>query len=98
MKWQVCAGDPSTIWQRSDDCRGRCRNVALGVLAARAFIEDKIYSTLWQSMVQWIISQQDLMPGQEIAIRPDRATFLSGDRATASVLIREPEKWNLAVR
>ncbi len=56
--------------------------------------KDKIYPTLWQSLVQWIISQQDMMPGQEVAIRPDRATFLSGDRASCSVTLRNPAKWN----
>ncbi len=55
--------------------------------------KDKIYPTLWQSMVQWIISQQDMMPGQEIAVRADRATFLSGDRASASVTLRNPVQW-----
>lgn len=55
--------------------------------------KDKIYPTLWQSMVQWIISQQDMMPGQEVAIRADRATFLSGDRASASITVRNPNQW-----
>ncbi|MEZ6138118.1 MAG: hypothetical protein R3C53_24810 [Pirellulaceae bacterium] len=55
--------------------------------------KDKIYPTLWQSMIQWIISQQDVMPGQEVAVRADRANFLSGDRATASVIVRDPQKW-----
>jgi hypothetical protein len=49
--------------------------------------KDKIYPALWQSMIQWIVSQQDLMPGQTVAIRSDRATFLTGDRATATVLV-----------
>ena len=57
--------------------------------------KDKIYPTLWQSMVQWIISQNDMMPGQELAIRPDRATFFTGDRASASISLREPAKWNI---
>ncbi len=56
--------------------------------------KDKIYPTLWQSLVQWIIAQQDMMPGQDISVRPDRATFLSGDRASATVLMREPNRWN----
>jgi hypothetical protein len=50
--------------------------------------KDKLYPTLWQSMIQWIVSQQDMLPGQEVAIRPDRATFLSGDRASATVMLR----------
>ncbi len=56
--------------------------------------KDKIYPTLWQSMIQWIVSQQDVMPGQEVAIRTDRANFLSGDRATASIVVRDPAKWD----
>lgn len=63
-------------------------------LAPQHASKDKIYPTLWQSMVQWIISQNDMMPGQELAIRPDRATFLTGDRASASITLREPAKWN----
>lgn len=55
--------------------------------------KDKIYPTLWQSMIQWIVSQQDVMPGQEVAVRSDRANFLSGDRASASVTVRNPAKW-----
>jgi hypothetical protein len=58
--------------------------------------KDKIYPTLWQSMIQWIVSQQDVMPGQDVAVRSDRANFLSGDRASASVTLREPTKWQSA--
>ncbi len=55
--------------------------------------KDKIYPTLWQSLIQWIVSQQDLMPGQKVGIRSDRATFLTGDRATATVLVSSPEEF-----
>ncbi|MEQ1824977.1 MAG: hypothetical protein ABL921_03495 [Pirellula sp.] len=54
--------------------------------------KDKVYPTLWQSLIQWIVSQQDLMPGQEVAIRSDRAAFLTGDRVTASIVTRESSK------
>jgi hypothetical protein len=50
---------------------------------------DKVYSTLLQSLIQWIVSQQDLLPGQEVSIRPDRATFLAGERASCSVILKE---------
>jgi len=60
-------------------------------LAPQFADKEKIYATLWQSLVQWIISQQDFMPGQSIAIRPDRATFLTGDKVTASLLVRDQE-------
>lgn len=52
--------------------------------------KDKIYPALWQSMIQWVVSQQDLMPGQQVAIRSDRASFFAGDRATASILVEDP--------
>lgn len=48
--------------------------------------KDSVYPTLWQAMIQWIISQQDLLPGQKVAIRSDRNTFLTGDRVTATLL------------
>ncbi len=62
-------------------------------LAPQFADKEKIYATLWQSLVQWIISQQDLMPGQSVAIRPDRATFLTGDKVTASLLVRDRERF-----
>lgn len=64
-------------------------------LAPEHASKDKIYPTLWQSMVQWIISQQDMLPGQDISIRSDRATYLAGDRATASVSLKNPAQWNI---
>lgn len=48
---------------------------------------DTIYPALWQSLVQWIISQQDLMPGQDVAIRSDRVSFMTGEMVTATVLV-----------
>ncbi len=56
--------------------------------------KDKIYSTLWQSLMQWIISQQEILPGQEVSLRPDRATFLSGDPASATIIRRETTEKN----
>lgn len=56
-------------------------------------VKDKIYPTLWQSLIQWIVSQQDLLPGQKVGIRSDRATFLTGDRASATVLVSSPEEF-----
>ncbi len=55
--------------------------------------KDKIYPTLWQSMIQWIVSQQDLMSGQKVGIRSDRATFLTGDQASATLLVRSPQEF-----
>lgn len=55
--------------------------------------KDKVYPALWQSLIQWVVSQQDLMPGQRVAIRSDRASFLAGDRVTASLLVKEPAEF-----
>lgn len=55
--------------------------------------KERIYATLWQSLVQWIISQQDMMPGQKVSIRPDRATFLTGDKVTATMLVSDLESF-----
>jgi hypothetical protein len=57
--------------------------------------KDKIYPTLWQSMVQWIISQQDMLPGQDVSIRADRASYLAGDQASASVSLKNPGQWQI---
>lgn len=62
-------------------------------LAPQYSDKERIYATLWQSLVQWIISQQDLMPGQNVAMRPDRATFLTGDQVTATLLVRDRERF-----
>jgi hypothetical protein len=56
--------------------------------------KDKVYPTLWQSLIQWIVSQQDLMPGQKIAIRSDRDTFLTGDRASATIVVSSPAEFH----
>ena len=55
--------------------------------------KEQIYSKLWQSMVQWIISQQDMMPGQKVAVRSDRANFLSGERASLSITVKDPAQF-----
>jgi hypothetical protein len=49
----------------------------------------RVYASLWQGLMQWLISQQDLLPGQDIAIRSDRLAYVSGDNVTVSVLVRE---------
>nr|WP_143548158.1 vWA domain-containing protein [Rhodopirellula sp. SM50] len=55
--------------------------------------KDDVYWSLWQSLIAWVISSQDFLPGQPVAIRPDRATFLAGNRVTASLLVREPSQF-----
>lgn len=54
---------------------------------------DTVYPALWQSMIQWVISQQDLLPGRDVAIRSDRGSFLTGENATATVLVESARKY-----
>ncbi len=49
----------------------------------------RVYASLWQGLMQWLISQQDLLPGQDIALRSDRLAYVTGDNVTVSVLARE---------
>jgi hypothetical protein len=50
---------------------------------------DAVYPALWQGLVQWIVARQDLLPGQQIAIRPDRSVFLGGDGVSGTMLMRD---------
>lgn len=56
-------------------------------------VKDKVYPALWQSLIQWLVSQQELPSGQKVGIRSDRATFLTGDQVSATVLVRTPEEF-----
>ena len=53
---------------------------------------EKIYAGLWQGLMQWLISQQALLPGQTIALRSDRLSFVTGDEVTATVLVSDSER------
>ena len=53
-------------------------------LAPQFADKEKIYATLWQSLVQWIISQQDLMPGQSVAITSRSGNVYDGRQSNGS--------------
>lgn len=53
---------------------------------------EKVYAGLWQGLMQWLISQQALLPGQTIALRSDRLNFVTGDDVTATVLVSDSER------
>ncbi|MEM6688946.1 MAG: hypothetical protein AAF664_05930 [Planctomycetota bacterium] len=52
-------------------------------------VSQTVYAELWQGLMQWLISQQDLLPGQELALRSDRLMYVSGDSVTASIVSAE---------
>ena len=51
--------------------------------------QEKVYSTLWRSLLRWLVSRAGLMPGQNVSLQPDRVSFDSGDVATATMLVRQ---------
>ncbi|MFN7843127.1 MAG: hypothetical protein ACK5N9_15525 [Pirellula sp.] len=50
---------------------------------------DTVYPSLWQGLIQWIVARQDLLPGQQVALRPDRSMFLGGEEITGTMIVRE---------
>lgn len=50
---------------------------------------DTVYPSLWQGLIQWIVARQDLLPGQQIALRPDRSIFLGGEEITGTMIVRD---------
>jgi hypothetical protein len=51
-----------------------------------------VYAQLWQGLMQWLISQQELLPGQDLALRSDRLVYVTGDSVGASVLAADPNR------
>jgi hypothetical protein len=49
---------------------------------------DDTYASLWQSLLRWLVSTQNLRPGQQVTLRPDKVSFNTAEPATASLLIR----------
>lgn len=50
---------------------------------------DTVYPSLWQGLIQWIVARQDLLPGQQLALRPDRSMFLGGEELTGTMIVRD---------
>ncbi len=51
--------------------------------------QEEVYSTLWRSLLRWLVSRAGLMPGQDISLQPDRVSFDAGDVSTATMLVRQ---------
>lgn len=50
---------------------------------------DTVYPSLWQGLIQWIVARQDLLPGQQVALRTDRSIFLGGEEITGTMIVRD---------
>jgi hypothetical protein len=50
---------------------------------------DDVYRSLWHSLLRWLVSSTELLPGQKLALRSDKVIFSTLEPASASLLIRE---------
>jgi hypothetical protein len=50
---------------------------------------DQIYASLWQSLLRWLVSGGQLLPGQKMTLRADKVSFASTENATATLVVRE---------
>jgi hypothetical protein len=50
---------------------------------------DEVYRSLWGSLLRWLVSSGDLLPGQKVALRTDKATFPVTEGATGTLLLRD---------
>jgi len=50
---------------------------------------DHIYGTLWQSLLRWLVAGVGLTPGQNVALRTDKVSFIDGENVQAMLLLRE---------
>lgn len=50
---------------------------------------DQVYASLWQSLLRWLVSGGQLLPGQKMTLRADKVSFASTENATATLVVRE---------
>lgn len=51
--------------------------------------QQNVYASLWHSLLRWLISGVNLLPGQKMTLRSDKVTFHAGQSASATLLVRE---------
>ncbi len=50
---------------------------------------DEVYRSLWHSLLRWLVSGADLLPGQQMALRSDKISFSTFEPAAAMLVMRE---------
>lgn len=50
---------------------------------------DRVYESLWQSLLRWLVSSVGLVPGQDLVLRTDKVTYTTGESIAALLLTRE---------
>ncbi|MEN6459164.1 MAG: hypothetical protein ABFC63_09560 [Thermoguttaceae bacterium] len=51
--------------------------------------QERVYASLWQSLVRWLVGQVGLLPSQRLAIRTDSTSFSTDENVTATLLTRD---------
>jgi len=59
------------------------------LLAPEHSDREKVYGTLWRSLMRWLVARAGLLPGQDVAIQPDKTTYGTNEDATATMLLRQ---------
>src|SRR5579872_2070622 len=50
---------------------------------------DRVYESLWQSLLRWLVSSVGLVPGQDLVLRTDKVTYNIGESVSALLLRRD---------
>jgi hypothetical protein len=51
--------------------------------------QEEVYGSLWHSLLRWLISGANLLPGQKMTLRTDKVTFNTIENATVTLMTRE---------
>jgi hypothetical protein len=50
---------------------------------------ERVYGTLWNSLIRWLVTSTGLLPTQTRSLRADKVVFQDTQTATASLLVRQ---------
>jgi hypothetical protein len=51
--------------------------------------QEEVYGNLWHSLLRWLISGANLLPGQKMTLRTDKVSFNTTEGATVTLMTRE---------
>ncbi len=53
---------------------------------------DELYSSLWRSLIRWLVTNAGMLPSQRLALRFDKCTFNTEENAVVTLQVRE-DRW-----
>src|SRR5262249_46812288 len=51
--------------------------------------QEKVYASLWHSLMRWLTSGAGLLPGQRMNLRADKVRFGTDEPASVTLLVRD---------